>query len=172
MNIGRKMMNRASYGGLMLDTMLGRLARWLRILRFDARYYPKGPDEQLVALTLRESRVLVTKDRLLTLQRPPVAFYLLHSNVVRDQLLEIAPLLKFLEPTRVMGGLCTVCNARLLVTPKRQVIGRIPTHVARNMERFWTCPGCGRVYYQASHQRLMRRFLEDLNGFARYLEGG
>jgi uncharacterized protein with PIN domain len=51
------------------------------------------------------------------------------------------------------------------------VIGRIPTHVARNMERFWTCPSCGRVYYQASHQRLMQRFLEDLNGFARYLEG-
>jgi len=79
----------------MLDTMLGRLARWLRILRFDARYYPKGPDEQLVALTLRDSRVLVTKDRLLTLQCPPVAFYLLHCNVVRDQLLEIARCLSF-----------------------------------------------------------------------------
>lgn len=163
-------MNRPSYGGLMMDTMLGRLARWLRILRFDARYYPKGSDDQLITLTLQDSRVLITKDRLLTCQCPPVAFYLLHSNVVREQLLEIAPLLRFLEPSRVMEGLCTVCNSRLLVTPKREVIGAVPTHVARTTERFWTCPGCGRVYYQASHQRLMRRFLEDLDGFVRYLE--
>lgn len=161
-------MSRASYGGLMLDTMLGRLARWLRILRFDAGYYPKGPDEHLIALALKDNRVLVTKDRLLTRQAHSVAFYLIHSNDVRDQLLEIAPLLKFLEPARIVEGLCTVCNVRLLSTAKHEVIGRIPSHVASCVDHFWVCPSCGRVYYHASHQRLMRRFLDGLNGFSRY----
>lgn len=163
-------MSRPSYGGLMLDTMLGRLARWLRILRFDARYYPKGPDDQLIALTLKDNRVLLTKDRLLTRQAPVVAFYLLHSNAVRDQLLEVAPLLKFLEPARIVEGLCTVCNAQLLSVAKQEVISRIPSHVASSVDQFWVCPSCSRVYYHASHQRLMQRFLDGLNGFSRYLK--
>ncbi|MCK7525684.1 MAG: Mut7-C RNAse domain-containing protein [Ignavibacteriales bacterium] len=44
------------------DCMLGRLAKWLRILGFDVLYFSKAEDPDLVAIARREGRVLLTRD--------------------------------------------------------------------------------------------------------------
>ena len=44
------------------DCMLGRLAKWLRILGFDVLYFPKAEDPALVEIARREGRVLLTRD--------------------------------------------------------------------------------------------------------------
>ena len=53
------------------DAMLGRLARWLRVLGYDTTYDPGLTDPPLVALAAAEDRVLLTRDRhLMTHLRP------------------------------------------------------------------------------------------------------
>ncbi|MBE3111737.1 MAG: hypothetical protein IMZ46_14730, partial [Acidobacteria bacterium] len=44
------------------DCMLGRLAKWLRILGFDVLYFSKAEDKDLVDIARREGRVLLTRD--------------------------------------------------------------------------------------------------------------
>src|SRR5262249_60698368 len=44
------------------DCNVGRLARWLRVLGYDAAYEPALPDAQVVARALAERRVLLTRD--------------------------------------------------------------------------------------------------------------
>ncbi len=44
------------------DCMLGRLAKWLRILGFDVLYFPKAEDRDLLEISRREGRVLLTRD--------------------------------------------------------------------------------------------------------------
>ena len=44
------------------DCMLGRLAKWLKILGFDVLFFSKAEDKDLVELARRESRVLLTRD--------------------------------------------------------------------------------------------------------------
>src|SRR5215207_8725140 len=56
------------------DAMLGRLARWLRVMGFDTAYDPALTDPALVALARRDGRVLLTRDRrLLRDLRPDLA---------------------------------------------------------------------------------------------------
>ncbi|MGD8599578.1 MAG: Mut7-C RNAse domain-containing protein [Anaerolineae bacterium] len=44
------------------DSMLGTLAKWLRILGYDTHYDPTLDDHQLVRLARAEDRVLLTRD--------------------------------------------------------------------------------------------------------------
>lgn len=44
------------------DAMLGRLAKWLRMLGFDVEYAAGVDDEELVARVEESGRVLVTRD--------------------------------------------------------------------------------------------------------------
>src|SRR5262249_10770147 len=56
------------------DAMLGRVARWLRVLGFDVVYDPTLHDAALVQLAEADDRILLTRDRqLLRDRRPPRA---------------------------------------------------------------------------------------------------
>ena len=44
------------------DVMLGRTARWLRMLGFDTFYDNRAGDDDLKELCISENRVLLTKD--------------------------------------------------------------------------------------------------------------
>ena len=45
-----------------VDCMLGKLAKWLRILGFDAVFFAKIEDDALLQLADREERILLTRD--------------------------------------------------------------------------------------------------------------
>jgi hypothetical protein len=42
--------------------MLGKLAKWLKILGFDALFFSKIEDDELLSIAKREGRILLTKD--------------------------------------------------------------------------------------------------------------
>ncbi len=46
-----------------LDVHLGKLARHLRLLGFDARYSNAYEDAEIVDLAVREGRIVLTRDR-------------------------------------------------------------------------------------------------------------
>src|SRR4030066_1602382 len=56
------------------DAMLGRLARWLRMLGYDTAYEKVISDEWLIARVLEEQRWLLTRDR-----------YLVQRKTLRDR---------------------------------------------------------------------------------------
>ncbi|NLF02923.1 MAG: hypothetical protein GX601_18320 [Anaerolineales bacterium] len=47
---------------LLLDGMLGRLAKWLRLLGYDAEYDNSASDTELARRARAEGRVLLTRD--------------------------------------------------------------------------------------------------------------
>ena len=54
---------------LLVDAMLGRLVRWLRLLGYDAAYWRDGSDEALIAAAQAEDRLIVTRDHALAGRR-------------------------------------------------------------------------------------------------------
>ncbi len=51
------------------DAMLGKLARWLRVLGCDVEYFPLIGDAELVARASRTGRLILTRDTLLVRRR-------------------------------------------------------------------------------------------------------
>lgn len=132
------------------DSMLGRLAKWLRLIGVDTTYDAAWRDETLLRHALAEGRVLLTRDtRLLRRRRLPEHLFL-HSDDFRIQLREVLSRYP-IDPRAGLLRLCSRCNERLVPLPVAAARPRVPPYVAARNVRFSECPRCRRVYWPATH---------------------
>ena len=143
-----------------VDRMLGRLARWLRILGHDVAYGPHLGGRALIDLARREGRVLLTRDTRLVRSRdlPPHLF--IDSDHFREQLRQVAT--AFALGGAALLGRCLDCNRVLDELPRERARDRVPVFVWETAERFLVCGGCGRLYWPATHRAHVVRELEAL----------
>ncbi|MCZ7525631.1 MAG: Mut7-C ubiquitin/RNAse domain-containing protein [Acidimicrobiia bacterium] len=144
-----------------LDTHLGRLARYLRLVGFDADYERERSDDELATTSRSEGRILLTCDRGLLKRSAVTHGYLVRERRPRAQLLEVVhrfDLGRRLTPfTR-----CLACNGLLRDATPSEVATRVPASVRWRYERYRTCPRCGRVYWQGSHHARLARIVDDV----------
>jgi hypothetical protein len=137
----------------LVDSMLGRLARWLRILGFDTWYFREIADRELLQIQQATGRVLLTRDTRLIQFAGIGRHALLHSNCWRDQLREVVETLSLqVAPERILTR-CLVCNRLLERLKEEEVLGRVPDYVAFSTSHFQGCKSCGKVYWAGTHRR-------------------
>src|SRR5512144_2561752 len=66
-----------------VDVMLGRLAKWLRIAGFDVLYSNRYSDDELVTLSCGEGRILLSRDTRLLVRNAVKRFIFLESEKVQ-----------------------------------------------------------------------------------------
>lgn len=143
--------------------MLGRLARWLRVLGYDAAFDPGIADAALVKRAIREERAILTRDRALPEEWRIGELLVLESDDPLERLREVAGAYD-LEWPRPLFRRCLECNEPLRDADPREVEGKVPDEVRRRHSRFTRCPSCRRVYWEGDHVRRMRQRLADALG--------
>lgn len=152
------------------DSMLGTLARWLRLLGHDVAYRPDFDDDALVDQAIAESRVLLTRDtRLLQRRRLPTTVFIRDDDLAA-QLRQVHDEHSLTVEEADFFTRCAECNGLLAEAAKESVRGSAPPHVLASHERFLRCPGCGRVYWAGSHLPNLRAKLRRLLGEERFSE--
>jgi uncharacterized protein with PIN domain len=73
---------------LLVDGMLGTLAKWLRLLGYDTAYDNVASDAELARQARAEGRVLLTRDRELS-KRRGLRTLLIESQVLEEQVREV-----------------------------------------------------------------------------------
>lgn len=141
------------------DAHLGGLAHMLRMLGLDTLYDNHFHDDAIVAIAERDGRIVLTRDRELLKRRAVTHGCYVHALKSEQQLREIVKRLDLARSARPFT-LCLHCNAPLRAVDKASVLDRLPPKVRERYERFSTCDGCGRVYWEGSHWRNMRRVLD------------
>jgi hypothetical protein len=136
------------------DAHLGRLARDLRLLGFDTWFENDAGDDALARLSAEEGRVLLTRDRQLLMRREVTRGCYLRAARPEEQLAYVVKRLQLCGAMRPFSR-CTACNAEVVAVPRDVVIDQVPVGVAKRRDRYWSCPGCGRVYWQGTHWRAM-----------------
>ena len=139
------------------DEMLGRLAKWLRILGYDTAYLSPADDNALVRLARAEGRVLLTRDTELS-RRRGLRVILIESERVEEQVRQVLDDLGL--TTEGSFSRCPVCNIPLEEVDKAAVAARVPPYILRTHERFSHCSGCGRIYWRGTHWARMRKRIE------------
>ena len=138
--------------------MLGRLARWLRVLGFDTAADASLHDRDLVRWADAEGRILLTRDRhLLRELRPRLALEIRHDAPL-DQLRDVLTALGSPPPPGLFTR-CTLCNGPLLRLAPGQDAAHLPQGLRDDPGPVWQCRDCGHVYWQGSHVRRMRTTL-------------
>lgn len=135
--------------------MLGKLARWLRVLGCDVEYFPVIGDAELVERAVRTGRLILTRDTRLVRRREARAnHFFVTGDHFRDQLRQVVAQFA-IDPTGRFLTRCLECNAPLAAVDKREVSGRVPPYVFATQEEFRACPSCGRLYWAGTHRERM-----------------
>jgi uncharacterized protein with PIN domain len=145
-----------------LDAHLGKLASYLRLVGLDAEYDPARDDPELVEQSNQGERALLTRDRGLLMHASLQRGCFVRSTAPLGQAAEVVgrfALRGLLDPF----SRCTVCNGELVDADPHEVADRVPAPVVESHSEFRRCPGCGRIYWQGSHHRRLRRVVEHIS---------
>lgn len=144
-----------------LDVHLGRLAGYLRMLGFDTLYANCTSDPELVNISAQQGRVLLTRDRGVLKHSLVTRGYWLRETDSRRQVEEVVRRFDLARSLRPFTR-CMVCNGLLVKVSKAEVERQVPQRILERCSEFEQCPGCGRVYWEGSHYRWMRLWIEQL----------
>lgn len=141
------------------DEMLARLGRWLRAAGYDTAIAEDGqPDRQLIEQAVHEHRILLTRDRKLAeFRHASECVAIITADRLDPQVRELGqmhPINWLLAPF----SRCLVCNAPLVsADPAR--LAEVPPFSREHATVLLTCSGCGRLFWDGSHVRRMRKRL-------------
>ena len=141
----RRLCKRGSPEAFDVDGTLGRLAKWLRILGFDADYPVTGP---------RAGRVYVTRNK------SCADAVRVHSNDPLKQLKQVLGDVGVQPDPDLFLCRCLICNVPVSAIDPIAVGGRVPPDVLAITDRFNECPRCGRVYWEGTHSARIKRRLQ------------
>ena len=147
----------------MVDAMLGGLARWLRVLGYDAAYDPHISDHELVKQALEEQRLILTRDRGLPREWAVSGCLVLKDDDPDAQLVTVVRRFDLDTRSRLFSR-CTVCNHPLQPMAEGEAASRVPLAVAERETAFAYCPSCDQVYWEGSHTERMRTRLDEILG--------
>ncbi|MFQ5643273.1 MAG: Mut7-C RNAse domain-containing protein [Thiogranum sp.] len=149
-----------------VDSNLGRLARYLRLLGFDCLYRNDYQDSEVAGISRQQRRIVLTRDRRLLQHRIIDHGLFVRSTRPGDQVREVLQRLDLYRLVRPFTR-CSHCNARLAPVTKASVDALLEPRTRRYYEVFRQCPDCKRVYWQGSHYA---RTLELIDRFMRPAE--
>jgi uncharacterized protein len=139
-----------------VDCMLGKLSKWLRILGFDALYLNRAEDKDLLLFARRERRTLLTKDHELLLSASGLPRLFIQSDNWQEQLSQVLDAFKLRDKIRPHSR-CLTCNVGLKRIPKKSARNLVTPFVFERAPSFAVCPGCGRLFWPGTHFRDMDR---------------
>ncbi|MGB5425402.1 MAG: Mut7-C RNAse domain-containing protein [Gammaproteobacteria bacterium] len=144
-----------------LDTNLGRLARYLRLLGFDCLYQNDYDDDTVATIADREQRTVLTRDRALLQRRIITRGYFIREVRPRLQVKEV--LARF-DLYRLVAPFsrCIRCNGVLQVVDKQSIEERLEPKTRKYFDSFMRCSDCGQIYWQGSHHARSLHLIEEL----------
>lgn len=145
------------------DRMLGKLAKWLRILGYDTLYSSSLSNDGFLALA-DQGRILLSRNTRLVKKVAPGGVIFVEDN---DPWMQLQGLIRLLglnpDPNRFFSR-CTVCNALLEPVEPEDVVEKVPDHIWTAHDRFSECKTCRRIYWPGSHFARSRREISRLLG--------
>jgi uncharacterized protein len=152
------------------DAMLGKLARWMRVMGCDVEYFPEISDRQLSDRARRDNRIILTRDTRLVQQKfnRDNAFLVIGDHYP-DQLRQVVQAFA-IDPFRDMLSRCLRCNMPLVSIEKNDLAGKVPLYVFETQDRFEACPQCRKIYWKATHVEQMVGRLKNILGSNRLPE--
>jgi uncharacterized protein len=136
------------------DAMLGGLARWLRVAGYDAAWYPHIDDWDLIRISRRENRTLLSCDTGIFKigivrdgQLP--ALFIPHGLSKQSQLEFVFERLGL----RILEPRCMTCGGKLNEIPKANVQSRVPPRTYAWIEEYFECTQCRKLFWKGTHWR-------------------
>ena len=146
----------------LVDQTLGGLTKWLRLLGFDVVQIRLSPQELHNLPDPKPDTIILTRQTSFPAKLGRSDLVRLESDHPEAQLTEICRRLHLPPETWEPLQRCSTCNQSLLPLSPEQVEGKVPDYISQKHQQFFECPQCRRVFWEGSHQRRIKRRLQEL----------
>lgn len=141
-----------------VDNNVGKLAKWLRIMGYDAQFFNGSNDSRMVAIALAEERVILTRDTQIMKRRVVTSgrlkAILIQSDEPERQMHQVIDSLH-LDCRSKPFTICLGCNQPLSEKSKQEVKDLVPPYVFQTQNQYMECPSCHRIYWRGTHWQRM-----------------
>jgi len=141
-----------------LDVHLGRLAKYLRVMGFDTLYRNDYADNQIVEISLKEKRIILTRDKGLLMRNAVQRGYWVRNTSVKAQAVEVIRRFNFFSLISPFKR-CIECNGIIEPVDKETIVSLIQPGTKKYFNEFYRCTGCRKVYWKGSHYGKMNEFI-------------
>lgn len=145
-----------------VDTALGKLAKWLRILGYDTVYWRTDDPTGLLRRARDEGRTLVTRDTRLFKAKGGLEALLIREDNPFRQLKEVVRHFRIVVDQGMLFSRCLACNALLEQIDTEEAKGKVPDHIYHTHQGFSRCPVCRKVYWAGTHYGQMTSVVKRL----------
>ncbi len=133
------------------DLMLGKLARYLRMLNYRCIYPSTSPsDEEIIRISKSKGCVLLTRDRYMCQKAKKEGVRCIFTPSKIEEALAILAsegLIDLKVPNEPLY--CSICGGEL------KYVGTFPSR-----GKVWVCTKCGQPYWYGSHWKNIKKILE------------
>lgn len=143
------------------DVHLGRLTRYLRMIGLDVLYKNDFNDDEVVLISLKERRAILTKDRGILKRNEVTHGYWVRSINVEEQVKEVLKRFDLQKEIKEFSR-CIECNELLEPIKKELIFNRLQPKVAQSQNEFFHCPSCKKIYWKGTHYQRMLTFIKRL----------
>jgi uncharacterized protein with PIN domain/sulfur carrier protein ThiS len=143
------------------DVHLGRLTKYLRMMGLDVLYKNNFNDDEIVQLSLKEKRAILTKDRGILKRNEVTHGYFVRSTKLEEQVKEVLKRFDLQKEIKEFSR-CIECNELLKLVKKEEVINHLPPKVSHSQNEFYICPACNKIYWKGTHYQRMLSFIKRL----------
>ena len=143
-----------------VDTMLGKLGRWMSLLGYDVVYFRGHSDEELIQAAGAEQRIIITRDTHLALEGCPKRCFLIKTIHFWEQLKRIVEAFP-MDFSKTFLSRCNHCNCIVEEVKKEEILGELPEKVKEWATKFYRCPCCEKLYWNGTHPIHIARLLEE-----------
>jgi len=147
-----------------VDSNVGKLARWLRMMGYDALFFDEEDDGKMAKIALAQSRIIITKDsefmkrRVVTTGR--VKAILVSGDNSELQMRKVIDEMNLNHEYRPFTR-CIECNVDLIPRERGDLEQAVPERVFAIQEQYMQCPSCHRIYWRGTHWQAMSRKLKE-----------
>jgi len=144
-----------------VDGMLGKLARWLRMLGYDTKYFNDMDDDEILKVAYEEKRILLTRDYQFFKKASilGVKAVFVDGETHAERLAELSRELNIRLEININESRCPKCNAKIKPISKEEVRNRVHKSTYKTYDEFWICTGCNQIYWKGSHWRKIKSTL-------------
>ena len=143
------------------DVHLGKLARYLRMIGFDTLYENNSEDTELIEISNRENRILLTRDKGILMNSKLTHGSYIYNHNSKKQLAELIKKFQLQKQTKPFSR-CIECNGEMKIVSKNSIQHLLNPLTNKYFNEFYMCTNCEKIYWKGSHYDRMKKFIEKL----------
>ena len=142
------------------DASLGKLAKWLRFLGYDAAVFYKEAGREMMRMADAEDRIVLTRRRDMLKRQFSGILFVIADDDLASQLRSVISKFSLRIEKENMFVRCLRCNEALRTVAAEKVREVVPAYVFEHGAAFNQCPSCRGIFWEGTHQRNSLQFLQ------------